>query len=149
MKPIGCERLRRWGTGALVLLLVHGLGTARSASAACNHLVTSRSDRLADLDQLDKLMVGDGSATMAEDPAPDLLNPIGSKRPVPCSGPGCSRRVPMPAPSAFPESERSDQWVVLNAVLHLRLAAPPCRTVDEPAARPAGEKPSIFHPPPA
>jgi hypothetical protein len=132
-----------------MLLLAHGLGTARPASAACNHRVISRSDRLADLDQLDALIVGDGSATLAEDPDPDPLSPIGSKRPVPCSRPGCSSRVPMPAPSAFPDSERSDQWAVLNAVLHLPLISPPCRTIHEPAAPPAGEEPSIFHPPPA
>ena len=149
MRPIDCERLRRWGIGALVLLLVHGLDAARSASAACNHLVTSRSDRLADSYQLDALIVGDGSATIAEDPARDPMNPLGPKRPTPCSGPGCSRRVPMPAPSAFPDSDRSDQWVVLNAIVRLTSTSPPCRTVDQPADRPTGEQPSIFHPPPA
>ena len=149
MKPIGCERLRRWGTGALVLLLVHGLGTARSACAACNHLVTSRSDRLADFSQLDALIVGDGPATIAEGPAQDAGNPLGPQRRGPCSGPGCSSRVPMPAPSAFPDSDRSDQWGVLNAVAHLPLASPPCRTIEEPAGCPGGETPSIFHPPPA
>jgi hypothetical protein len=148
MKPMGCERLRRWGTGALVPLLVLGLGTARSASAACNHLVTSRSDRLADFYQLDALIAG-GTSSPADDRARDPLDAPGPKRPLPCSGPGCSSRVPMPAPTAFPDSDRSDQWVVLNPCARLALASPPGRTIDEPAARPGGEKPSIFHPPPA
>jgi hypothetical protein len=55
----------------------------------------------------------------------------------------------MPAPSAFPDSDRSDQGVVLNAIAHLAMASPPGRTIEEPPAHPGGEKPSIFHPPPA
>ncbi|HZW34479.1 MAG TPA: hypothetical protein VFF52_27390 [Isosphaeraceae bacterium] len=149
MKPIGCERLRRIGTGALVLLLVHGLGTTRWASAACNHLVTSKMDHPAEFSRFDALITGDGdgSATIAGNPTPDPLNPLGPKHQGPCSGPGCSSRVPMPAPPAFPDSDRSDPWVVLNAVVHLPLASPPCRTSDEPAGRPGGVTPSIFHPP--
>jgi hypothetical protein len=148
MNPMRRERLWRGVSGALVLLLVHGLGTARSAWAACNHLVTSRSDRLADVYRLDALITGGGSASPADDRARDPLNSPVPERPAPCSGSGCSSRVPLPAPSAFPESDRSDHWVVLGAVVCLAPASPPCGTIDAVAVRPRGEKPAIFHPPP-
>lgn len=149
MRPDRSERLRRWGTGALLLLLVHGLGSARTAWAACNHLVVSKSDRLADFSRLDPLILGEGSATIVDDTAQDPPNRSGPKRPTPCSGPGCSNRVPLPASTAVTDSDRSDQWVVLNRIAPLSLASPPSRTVDEPAARHGCERPSIFHPPPA
>ena len=147
MKPMRCERLWPWVTGALVLLLVHGLGTARSAWAACNHLVTSRSDGLAHVYRLDPWITGGGSSSPADDRARDPLNSPGPERPAPCSGPGCSSRVPLPAPSSFPESDRSDHWVVLDAVVCLAPPSPPCRTIDAMTARPGGEPPAIFHPP--
>jgi hypothetical protein len=143
------ERLRQWGTGALLLFLASSLGSARTAWASCNHLAVSTSDRLAGLSRLDSLILFDGSATIVDGTVQDPLNRPWPKRPTPCSGPSCSNRVPMPAPTAFPESDRSDQWVVVNSMVFLSLASPPCRTVGESAARPGGERPSIFHPPPA
>jgi hypothetical protein len=145
MRFIRCERLKRWGIGALVLLLLHGLGAARSAWAGCNHLVGSKSDRLVDFHGLDALVAGDASSFVPDNPARDQI----PHRPTPCSGPGCSSRVPMPSPTAVPDSDRSDQWGALNALARLPLPSPPHRVIDEPAARPTGKTPSIFHPPPA
>ena len=67
---------------------------------------------------------------------------------APCSGPGCSRRVPMPIPTVFFDSDRFDQWGHLATLVTIPSVSPPNRTVEEPAARPSGQKPSIFHPPP-
>ncbi|MFI5461678.1 MAG: hypothetical protein ACHRXM_40350, partial [Isosphaerales bacterium] len=122
MGSIRFERLGRWGIGALMLLLFHGLGTPRSAWAGCNHLVSSRSGRLLDFNRLDALIASGSSATLlAEDP---LREEQGPKHPAPCSGPGCSSRVPMPVPTSLSDSDRSDQWGNLSTLAILTIASP-------------------------
>ncbi len=139
----GCERLVRWGVGALVLLLAHGLGAPGAARAGCNHLVTSQFDRQLDINRLDDLIAGGSIAMPADDPGqPD---PRPSRR---CSGPGCSSGVPWPLSTTSPTSSGLDHWAALEAILDLDVTSPPRHLPDEPAARPAGHKPSIFHPPP-
>ncbi len=83
-----------------MLLLVHGLGMARPAWAVCNHLVSSHSHRLLGINQLDKLITGGSPSSRSDDPAGEP----GPKHPTPCSGPGCSNRVPMPAPTTLPQT---------------------------------------------
>jgi hypothetical protein len=143
-QAIGFERLTRWGIGALVLLLAHGLGAPGVARAGCNHLVTSQFDRRLDFNRLDDLITG-GSIAM---PGDESGQP-GPRPSKPCSGPGCSSGVPWPLSTASPSSGGPDQWVALAAVLGPAVTSPPRHLPDEPAARPAGHKPSIFHPPPA
>jgi hypothetical protein len=141
----GFERLIRWAIGAVVLLLVHGFGALGAAQAGCNHLVTSQFDRSLEFNRLDDL-IALGSPTI---PGEERGQPD-PRRPGPCSGPGCSSGMPGPAPtSASPTTSGPDQWVAFESVrdpaeLFLSRLWP-----DEPAARPAGHKPSIFHPPPA
>ena len=149
MKSRRCGQLMQWGAGALMVFLVPSLVASRSAWAGCNHLVSSGSDRLLDFNRLDAIIAGGSSSSFSDDPAHDPLEEKGPKHPTPCSGPGCSSRVPLPVPTASPGPDGSDQWVVLNAVVPLAVVSPRCRTIDEPAAHPAGHKPSIFHPPPA
>jgi hypothetical protein len=143
IRSIGFERLIRWGGGAIVLLLIHGVGTPAAAKAGCNHLVTSQSDRQFDFNRLDDLIARPTDLLVDDDrqPAP--------RAPRPCSGPGCSSSVPWPASTASPSSAGPDQWVALGSVQTPAVASPPRRVPDEPAARPFGHKPSIFHPPPA
>ena len=141
MRSIPFERLARWGTAALVLLLAHSLGAPRTARAGCNHLVTSRSDRLLGYNQLERLIAGDSGQQSPGQPGP--------RRPAPCSGPGCSNGDPSPVPAAPPAPTGPDHWLVLSAVLGLSEAGPLQHAPDELPARPAGHKPSIFHPPPA
>jgi hypothetical protein len=142
-QAIGFERLTQWGIGAVVLLLAHGLGAPGVVRAGCNHLVTSQSDRLLDVNRLDELIIGDSTVMPADGPGqPD---PRPSRR---CSGPGCSDSVPWPLSTASPSSGGPDQWVALAAVLDPAVTSPFRHLPDEPAARPGGYKPSIFHPPP-
>ncbi len=145
MKVVGFERLGRWGIGAMLLLLFHGFAAPRSVWAGCSHLVSSRSDRQFDFNQVRAVIAGDQSATLL---AADPVVGQGSKRPAPCSGPGCSSRRPMPVPASFLDSDRYDQWVALDTLAIVIGASPPARTIEEPAAHIMGEKPSIFHPPP-
>jgi hypothetical protein len=143
MRSTRFERLTRWGLGALSLLLFHGLCATRAVAAGCEHFVFSRPDLLLDYNRLDALIAGG-----AADPAHDPLKQAPTS-PRPCSGPGCSSRVPAPVPTGFSGSDRSDQWGDLSTLATLPITSPPSRTIDEPVVRPTGQTPSIFHPPPA
>jgi hypothetical protein len=132
-----------------VLLLIHGLAAPRSAWAGCNHLVTSQADRRLDFNRLDDLITG-SSALLADELGQERPGQPGPRAPRPCSGPGCSSGGPsLPVSTTSPGSGGPDQWVALESVLAPAVASPPRLVPDEPAARPAGHKPSIFHPPPA
>jgi hypothetical protein len=144
-RSLGLGRLVRWGAGALVLLLAHGLVAPGAVRAGCNHPVTSQADRRLDLHQLDGLITGSASDLVGDDLGQDRPG----QSPRRCSGPGCSRGVPWPAPTAFQVSPGHDQWIVIGSVLALTVVTSPRLVADEPAARPAGFRPSIFHPPPA
>lgn len=147
MRSDRLERLARWGMGALLLLLMQCFAAPQSARAACtNHLITSRSERLLAYDRLDDLITGDLSATLAEGPR---RQQPGRPAPRPCSGPGCKSSVPRPVSTASPSSAGPDQWIALRAVPGPVAASPDPLLPDEPADRPIGHRPSIFHPPPA
>jgi len=147
MKPNRFERLMRWGAGALMLLLIHGFCAPRSAWAGCNHLVVSKSDRLLGFNQLDALIVGGSSSTLSDDMAHDPLEEPWSKRPTPCSGPGCSSRVPMPIPTTIPAPDGTQQWGTLSVPVIVPAASPLERMTAEPAPDSSREDSSIFHPP--
>ncbi len=51
------RRLSRLGTGALVLLVLHGFGATRSAWAGCGHPAGSQSDPFRDLHRLDAIFM--------------------------------------------------------------------------------------------
>src|SRR5262245_32688536 len=108
------DRLTQWGAAAMLLLLIHGLGAPRSASAACNHLVTSHPDRLINIHTLDKLITGRDFAFLSPERPSDPMQERGSKRPAPCSGPACSGRVPTPVPTGVPVPVNTDQCGVLS-----------------------------------
>ena len=147
MRPNRFERLTRWGAGALMLLLVHGLGAPRSAGAGCNHLVVSKSERLLDFNQLDALVAGGSPALQSDDLARDPPGDRGSERPTPCSGPGCSGQVPMPVPTAIQAPEGPDQWGTLSVPVILPAASPLDRLTDEHPPDSSRQESSVFHPP--
>lgn len=136
IQSVGIQRLLRWGLGALVLLLAHGLFVP-GARAGCNHGVTSQSDRRLDFNRLDDLIAGDAGRHAPAVP------------PCRCSGPGCSSDTPGPAPTGSPAPTGPDQWIAVMPAPGPDASSPPRLIPDEPAARPAGHRPSIFHPPPA
>jgi hypothetical protein len=149
MRSRGFERPGPWGIGALMLLLFHGLGMPRPAQAGCGHLVTSRSDRALDLRRLDALVSGDPSASPAGEPGRSPSGPSERGHRMPCSGPSCSNSTPAPAsPTTFPQTDRFDQYGILNAVEALG-AGQSGWIVDGPTPRPNGRPSSIFHPPPS
>jgi hypothetical protein len=139
MKPDRLERLTRWGAGALMLLLVHGFFAPRAAWAGCSHLVVSRSDRLLEFNQIDPLVAGDSTTLLPDERGP--------KRPAPCSGPGCSKRVPIPIPTTFPAPDDTHQWGTLGIPAIRPAASPFDRMTDEPVRDSSRQETAVFHPP--
>jgi hypothetical protein len=139
MRSIPFKRLARLGTGAFLILLAHGLYAPGSAWAACNHLVTARSDPSFNLARLDALILGDSLKSPREQPAP--------ARRMPCSGLSCSSQVPTPASTTSPEPDGTDQWGIPGVRFVIEVASPPVTTNDQPVPHSATEKTSIFHRP--
>jgi hypothetical protein len=140
------KRLGRLGTGALVLLLVHGFGAPRSAWAGCGHPVGSQSGSFGDLYRLDAIFMAGSSATQHDGLSRSPLQPPAHRSP--CSGLSCSSRDPLPISTASPGPDSSQQWGAANgALVNLDTTPPAGRTCDEPAPTTTGEKSSIFHPP--
>jgi len=132
-----------------MLLAVHGFGAHRAAWAGCNHLVVSQSDRLVGLNRLDAFIAGNLSSMVSDDGVQDPWQQQSRHRRLPCSGPGCSDRVPSPPSTTSLGSEGADQWGARNTSALHPIVSPSHQTIDEPVRRSMGLKPSIFHPPPA
>jgi hypothetical protein len=139
MKSIPFKRLARLGTGAFLLLWVHGFYAPSAAWAACNHLVTAQSDPFFNLTRLDALIVGDSVKSPLEQPVP--------ARRMPCSGLACSSSTPSPASTISPEPNGSDQWGTLGVLVVFEVTSPPVTINDPTAPHSAAERTSIFHPP--
>ncbi|MGP0067690.1 MAG: hypothetical protein ACLQGP_29350 [Isosphaeraceae bacterium] len=147
MRPSRFDRLTRWGAGAFIVLLVHGFCAPRSAEAGCHHLVVSKSERLRDFDQLDALVTGGSSASRSDDLTRGPMEEPGSQRPAPCSGPGCSKRVPTPIPTTIQAPDGTDHWGALSGPVVLPVGSPAERMTADPAPGSSPRESSIFHPP--
>jgi hypothetical protein len=124
------------------MLVLAGVFVApSSASAGCSHLVSSSTDPLVKLEQLDALILArsDGGQSPLEQPQ-------GPRR-SPCSGLSCSNSVPMPVSSITPVPDGRDRWGALGIVVEVDDASVYCPTTDGPTPAPAGGISSIFHPP--
>lgn len=144
MKSRRLTRLERWGIGALSLV-IHCVVAPGLVRAGCSDHVTSHSDRRFEFDRLDPLILGDRHAAVSFDMRAEDK---GSNRPLPCSGPRCSSRAPVPIPAAVNDTDRSDQWGYLTGLIVVPRTSPPVPIVEGPTPRPTAVKPSIFHPPP-
>jgi hypothetical protein len=146
VRRVHLRRLVRLGTGALVLLVVHGFGAPRSAWASCGHPLSAQRNPFLDLYLLDEiLMVGSSSFSHDGPPRSPLDPPARRSR---CSGLSCSSRDPLPISTASPGLDSSQQWGAAAGTLvdpDIRSAAG--RAFDEPSPTATGEKTSIFHPP--
>jgi hypothetical protein len=140
------KRLARLATGALLLLVVDGVGAPRSAWAGCGHPLGSQSDPFHDLYRLDAIFM-----TGSSYPSHDGLTPLPLEAPVrrsPCSGLSCSSRDSLPISTASPGLDSSQQrGATLGSLVDLATKSAAGRTFDEPPLLATGEKISIFHPP--
>ena len=147
MRPNRLERLTQRGAVATLLLVIHGLGVPQSAWAGCNHLVSSHSDRLLNIYALDELITGRNSAMLSNGLQSAPTHDRGSKRPTPCSGPGCSSRDPMSVPTGVPFPVDTDQWGALSVPVVVTPPSPFDRLTDAPDPGSSLQGSSIFRPP--
>jgi hypothetical protein len=147
MRWLQFKQSARWAVGAFLLSIVQVMCAPNSAWAGCNHLVGSQADHL-DLNRLDALIVEGFAAWSHHDsPRPDRAQPVGERR-APCAGLSCSSRVPyLPASTTSFDSSDSDQWCSLDNFSALDPRSRRLLSTCEPGSAPAGETPSIFHPP--
>jgi hypothetical protein len=130
------------------MLVLAGLFVApSSASAGCNHLVSSSTDPLVKLEQLDALILGRPSPALHSNGGQSPLEEPQGPRRSPCSGLSCSNSVPMPVSSITPVPDGRDRWGALGIVVEVDDTSVYRPTTDGPTPAPAGENSFIFHPP--
>jgi hypothetical protein len=130
------------------MLVLAGLFIApSSASAGCNHLVSSRTDPLVELEQLDALILGRPSLELHGDRGQSPFDQPEGPRRSPCSGLSCSNRVPMPVSSITPVPDGRERWGTLGIVVDVDNSSVYRQTNEGPTTTSAGDKASIFHPP--
>ena len=101
MRPDRFERLTRWGTGALMLLLIHGVGRldrpgpAATTSSSRNPIDSSNFNQTR-CPRRGRLVLSFSDLTQ------DPRRPRGRSARMPCSGPGCSSRSRCPCPTTIP-----------------------------------------------
>ena len=128
------KRMARLGTGALVLLMVHGFCAPRSAWAGCNHLVTSR---------------------LAQEQLPSLIEPLildlaGHSNPLPvpaaprpCLGGWCSGQpATPPVPPEVFDHGQLESWAWCRSIPGLDSVASSFISAETNSLRPvqAGER---------
>jgi hypothetical protein len=138
MRSIPFKRLVRLGTGALLLLLVHGFAAPGSAWAACNHLVTSRTDPGRLSSRIEPLIL---DLTGRSQPLP--IPPL----PRPCSGTWCSGQPAAPSVPAGVLDGRLDSWAWCTEIPCLASTGSSFLSVETTALRPLQTGSAVFHPP--
>ena len=149
MKTASVKHLAWLRAAVLVLFVVLCHAAPRTALAACNHLVSSKSTRSLNWNHLDRLIVGD-THSMARDDQPNDPQPS-PRAPVrsPCSGLGCSSPIPVSSSTASLASGGGlDRWGDFTAAIPNQVEGPVETTASEPTPHSQGHGPAIFHPPP-
>jgi hypothetical protein len=138
MRSIPFKRLARLGTGAILLLLVHGLTAPGSAWAGCNHLDASRTDP----GRLPSIF----DALLDDLAAPANGNPT-RQPPRPCSGAFCSGQPATPAVPLGAVDWVVDSWACCAS--ESGTLSRPCSffAAGSSAPRPILRVSGIFHPP--
>jgi hypothetical protein len=130
-----------------MLLLIPGLLAPRPAWAGCNDLVRSHGQKHGVSASLDALITGRTSTEIESDPAGDLATRPKPSRPLPCSGPSCSGRVPLPVSASGVGAVDLVQWAVFSDSLDLVPSPGRTEWADESLADLPGNPSRIFHPP--
>jgi hypothetical protein len=141
MGLVSRNSLVRLGIGAIMLLLVLGGLAPRPARAGCDHPFGVEIRGAWSAAHLDPLITG-GSRTVLGHNQSGVPG-----RPLPCSGPTCSGRVPLPASSAPSVVQTLEQWGLVPGVFDL---SPPVASTprdDETLAHLPAQPSRIFHPP--
>lgn len=125
---------------AFVMLALLGIFAPATARAGCAHPFAPQSPLFDHSGRLDGLITGDmDQASNSPWGAPANRKP--------CSGPGCSSRVPIPVPTASTGLEGMPQWGVLGSSFILEAVPTVRRPLDAPATLALAPIAAIFHPP--
>jgi hypothetical protein len=143
MKAGHYQLLARMGVGVSTLLWVHAFGLSGTLSAGCNHPIGTQTIPLV---VLDDLIVAGSSAIPLVAHFPDDKPAPGRRRP--CSGMSCSNSIPLPASTASPGSDGSDQWGTLSSRANFEAMTAHTLMIDDAVKGQLGWVRSIFHPPP-
>jgi hypothetical protein len=116
MSFASCKQLARSGIRAMVMLLVLAPFAPGSARAGCGHFALSKGQESRTFANLDRLITGANSWSVPGDLAGPLPGRHDPGRPIPCSGPSCSGRVPLSSPvsTAFSGVDNLSDWGLLS-----------------------------------
>jgi hypothetical protein len=147
MRFLSPRHLVRLGIGAIVLLSLQGVLAPRSARAGCDHPFGVEIRNAWSAAYLDPLITGDPRSSLEGNLPGGFPGRPGPGRPLPCSGPSCSGRVPLPASTAPSVVRTLDQWGLLPGPFDLASpVAKSCRDEETRSHLPV-EPTRIFHPP--
>jgi len=147
MRFLSSRQQVRMLIGAVMLLWIQGVLAPRPAWAGCNNLVHSNVHKLGVSVNLDSLIIGRASMEIESDPAGDLATRPQPSRPLPCSGPSCSGRVPLPVSASVVGAVDLVQWAVLSDSLDMVPSPGRTEWADESFPDLTGNPPRVFHPP--
>jgi hypothetical protein len=133
--------------GAVLLLLIQGPLAPRLAWAGCNDLAHSNTQKHGAWVHLDALVTGWTSTEIDSSPAGDLATLPKPSRPLPCSGPSCSGRVPLPVSASVAGAMDLLQWGLLSDAFDLVPSTGRTEWVDESLPDLTGNPARVFHPP--
>ncbi len=133
--------------GAALLLSIQGQVAPRVAWAGCNNLVHSNVPNLGASVNLDALIIGRVSMEVESNAAGDLPTRPKPPHPLPCSGPSCSGRVPLPVSASVVGAADLVQWAVLSSSLDLVPSPGSTEWADESLPDLTGTPSRVFHPP--
>ena len=133
--------------GALTLLSIQGLVTPRPAWAGCSNLVHSHVQNHGALANLDALITGWTAMEIESNPVDDLSTRHKPSRPLPCSGPSCSGRVPFPVAATVVGVVDLLQWGVLPGSFELVPLPGRKEWAVESLADLTSQPSLVFHPP--
>jgi hypothetical protein len=150
MSFASCKQLTRLGIRATVLLLVLVPFATGSAWAGCSHSAFSSGHELRTFANLNPLITGVNSPLVQD----DLVRPLPGRsdpgRPLPCSGPSCSGRVPPSSPlsTAFSGVDHLNDWGLLSFGSLAPWRSPVQRRRDgDLLPHPSLGRSPVFHPP--
>ncbi len=147
MKFLLSRQQVRLAIGAILVLSIQVLGAPRSVWAGCNHLVRSNQQIHGGSDDLDALVTGwtstehstafwAGHSTYPQ-PAPF----------APCSGPSCSRQVPVPVSANVVGAFDLVHWALLAESIDLVWSLDRSESTEERLPAPLANPSRVFHPP--
>jgi hypothetical protein len=97
--------------------------------------------------ELTALIVDSASSDVGGIPANDISHEPNPRRRLPCSGPSCSGRIPLPVSASLVKADRLAQWGMITGASNQNHPPIIAKWADESRPAIADGIASIFHPP--